>query len=191
MQRSGRGIVTKPTKTIARLFEGDSSGESQTVAKRIERRLEVLRLWLSDGIPLGKTIPSSLNATRLWKDQELGIESIRSPNDFTMTHHVHGRSVRDIAGLLTALRDRYGRPKKTRASHQAQVTKFDRIAIERALEAAVSQWHAERDQHLEGARSAASAEARSLMLLEENADKDRLIADLRRQLAVHQGLRVI
>lgn len=162
----------------------------QTVEKRIERRLEVLREWLSTGVPAGKTIPSSLNKARLWHDNELGIEPIKSPNEFTTTHNDHGRLVRDIAGLLTALQERYKRPQRPKP-RSAEVATFDRSAFDNALAAAVSQWHGERDERLHEKKRADSAQLRSVMLLDENAEKDRLIADLRRQLLSQRGLRAV
>lgn len=170
---------------------GAAAPKSQTIGQRIERRLEILRHWLRDGIPAGKAIPRSLNAARLWEDAGLDIQPIKSPNEFTTTHHEHGQSVRDIAGLLTALRNRYGRPVKPLASRPASAAQFDRRAFDRALEAAVSQWHTERDQRLEEKKRADSAESRSVMLLDENVHKDQLIADLRRQLAAQKGLRIV
>lgn len=163
---------------------------SQTVEKRIERRLEVLREWLSAGVPAGKTIPRSLNETRLWYDNELGIDPIKSPNEFTTTHPNHGRLVRDIAGLLTALLERYKRPKRSKP-RPTEVAMFDRRAFDNALTAAVSQWHSERDERLNEKKRADSAQLRSVILLDENADKDRLIADLRRQLLSQRGLRAV
>ena len=165
----------------------------QTVEQRIERRLEVLREWLRDGVPADESIPASLKAARVWENAELGILPIASPNEFTTTHHLHGNRVRDIGGLLTELKKRFDRPGGSASSPRssAAAAKFDRKAHERQLEAAVSQWHAERDQRLHEKRRADAAEARSVLLLEENARKDALIADLQRQLASHNGLRVV
>jgi len=164
----------------------------QTVEQRIERRLEVLRKWLRDGVPAGESIPASLKAARVWENAELGILPIASPNEFTTTHHLHGSRVRDIGGLLTELRKRFDRPTVASSPRSsAAAAKFDRKAFERQLEAAVSQWHVERSQRLHEKRRADAAEARSLLLLEENARKDALIADLQRQLALHHGLRVV
>lgn len=177
---------------VVDLIAGTAAPKSQTIGQRIERRLEILRHWLRDGIPVGKAIPRSLNAARLWEDVGLNIQPIKSPNEFTTTHHEHGQSVRDIAGLLTALRNRYGRPAKSSvAARPASAAQFDRRAFDRTLEAAVSQWHTERDQRLEERKRADSAESRSAMLLDENAHKDQLIADLRRQLAAQKSLRVV
>ncbi len=164
----------------------------QTVEQRIEKKLEVLREWLRDGVPVGESIPTSLKAARVWESAELGILPIASPNEFTTTHHLHGNKVRDIGSLLTELRKRFDRPASaspTRSSTTA--TRFDRKAFDRQLAAAVSKWHAERDQRLHEKRRADAAEARSVMLLEENAQKDSIIADLQRQLASRDGLRVV
>lgn len=177
-------------ETVIDLIVEKAAPTPQTVKQRIERRLEILREWLRDGMPVGAAIPRSLTAARLWEDKALGVEPIKSPNEFTTTHHEHGRSVRDIADLLTTLRDRYRKPKRV-APRQAQVAKFDRKAVDGALEAAVSQWHTERDRHLQEKRRAADIQTGNVMLLDENADKDRLIADLRRQLSAQTRLRVV
>lgn len=165
-----------------------------TVEQRVERRLEVLRAWDRDGLPFGKTIPASLTEAKDWDDPELGIVPIGSPNDFTKSHPILGDRIRDIAGLITKLAKRYAPAKggpRSRARPTSSTSIFERRAHERQLEAAVSQWHAERDRSLAAAARADAAEARSLALLEENAAKDRLIADLRGQLARRDGLRSV
>lgn len=180
----------KKLQTSATDLVAETVLKRQSVEERIERRLEVLREWLRDGVPAGESIPRSLKVARLWEDAELGILPIASPNEFTTTHHLHGHLVRDVGGLLTALRKRFDRPSRSsNEGNSAPATKFDRKAFDRQLEATVSQWHTERDQQLHAKRRADAAEARSVMLLEENARKDELIADLRRQLAARDGLR--
>ena len=170
------------------------STTKQTVEMRVERRLEVLRDWDRDGPPLGKRIPGSLNEARLWDDPELGILPISSPNEFTQSHAILGERIRHIAGLLTKLGKRHALPKgkrKPRAAQSGSASIFDRKAHDRQLEAAVSQWHAERDRAVAAGTRADAAEARSIALLEENAAKDRLIADLRGQIARREGLRSV
>ena len=180
-----------PQSTIADLV-AESELKRQTVQQRIERRLEVLQEWLREGIPADKTVPKSLKAVRVWNDVELGVLPIVSPNEFTTTHKLHGKLVRDVADLLNALKSRFGKAKKQLPTPPPTTTaKFDRKAFDRLLEAAVSQWHSERDQRLDEKKRAEAAEMRSIMLLEENKQKDKLIADLRRQLAAHRGLRVV
>lgn len=171
-----------------------TSSQRQTVEERVERRLEVLRAWDREGLPIGKTIPASLTKVREWDDPELGIVPISSPNDFTKNHPLLGERIRDIAGLLTKLGRRYAPLNgklKTRTKPTSSTSIFDRKAHERQLQAAVSQWHAERDRSLAAATRADAAEARSIALLDENAAKDRLIADLRGQLARRVGLRSV
>lgn len=164
----------------------------QTVQERIERRLVVLRGWLKDGIPPGKVIPGSLTAARKWDDPELEIQKISSPNEFTTTHPQHRKLVTDVAGLLTALKKRYARPTtSSRAQKPAPTEKFDRSAFDRQLAAATSQWHSERAQRIQEKDRADAANARSLMVLQENAQLEKLIADLRRQLAARKGLRAV
>ncbi|QFT92518.1 hypothetical protein FIU86_06675 [Roseovarius sp. THAF9] len=164
----------------------------RTVEERIEKRLDVLREWARDGLPHDKAVPKSLRAARLWADGDLGIEPINSPNDFTTTHRSYGTRVRDISILLTEIRKKSSRTSCTTTGQAPKpVSKFDRKDFDRQLEAAVSQWHTEREQRLREAKRADSAEARSVVLLEENAQKDELIADLRRQLAAVKRFRVM
>lgn len=178
------------TQVTDLLVQGSSSPKS--VKERIERRLEVLREWLSEGIPPGKAIPSSLTAAREWDDEELRIQRISSPNEFTKTHHQYRQLVTDVAALLTELRRRYSRPtsKSTRRSLDP-TEKFDKNSHQRQLANAVSQWHTERAQHLHEKNRADASDARSVALREENAQMEKLIADLRRQLAKHKGLKAV
>lgn len=162
-----------------------------SVEQRIERRLEVLRHWLREGMPEGKRIPKDLNAARKWDDLELAIVPIASPNEFTTTHPIFGERIRDIAGLLTDLRKKFDRPLKSSLKSAVSAEKFNRKATDRQLQAAVSQWHSERDQRFKEKKRADSAEARTTLLLEESNQKDELIADLRRQLASKKGLRAV
>lgn len=165
---------------------------SESVLEKIERRIEVLRIWLEDGIPEGKSFPRSLTQARLWEDLDSNITSIASPNEFTTTHTRHGRSVRDVAQLIDALKNRYDKPdSKSRKISKTVVEKFDRRRFDQQIEKAVSQWHEERDKHLQQKRRADSAEARSNLLLEENAQKDEQIADLKQKLLIHEGLRTV
>jgi len=166
--------------------------DRESVENRIERRLEVLRNWLESGVPAGKSFPRSLAEARKWEDEELEILPIASPNEFTTTHCLHGRSVRDIGGLLTELKKRYDRPKRSSLKRSVNPKeKFDRKAFDRQLETAISQWHSERDKHLHQKRRADSADARSTLLLVENAQKDEQIADLQSRLVAHEGLRSV
>jgi hypothetical protein len=185
--------MSAPTSSsVADLLVAQAGSPPQPVKQRIERRISVLRGWLRDGIPAGKAVPSSLTAAREWDDEELGIQRISSPNEFTTTHPQHSQLVRDVAGLLTELKKRYQQPASKSTRRKADpADKFDQRAHDRDLKEAVSQWHAERDRHLWQKERADSAEARSVALLEENAQMEKLIADLRRQLAKHKGLKAV
>ena len=185
-------MSTPTSSRVADLVVAQAGSLPQSVKQRIDRRISVLRAWLSDGIPVGKAVPSSLTAAREWDDEELGIQRISSPNEFTTTHPQHRQLVREVAALLTELKKRYGQPVSKSPRRKANpADKFDQRAHDRDLQEAVSQWHAERDQHLWQKERADSAEARSVALLDENAQMEKLIADLRRQLARHKGLKAV
>jgi len=182
----------KGSRSLLSDLVADATLKPQSVEQRIERRLVVLRGWHNDGVPADQSIPGSLKAVRVWEDAELGIMPIASPNEFTTTHPLHGSMVRDIGSLLTALKKRFDRSAKTSSTRAlAAAATFDRRAFDRQLQAAVSQWHTERDQRLQEKRRADAAEARSVMLLDEITRKDTIIADLQRQLAARDGLRVV
>jgi len=106
-------VTGRPTKNVVD-FVAHGVGGPPGVAERIARRKALLSEWLKNGIPPGKhgSLPRSLRAAREWSDAELGIVAIKSPNDFTKQHPVHGEQVRQIAQLLQAIGQRYGRPKK-------------------------------------------------------------------------------
>lgn len=166
-----------------------AGSKPQSVGQRIERRLEILREWLQEGIPVDKSLPKDLTAVRVWEDIELGVARISSPNEFTRTHLIHGARVCAIEALLGALKKHLKEPdgKSNATNAHKTLKKVDRSELERE----VSLWHSERDQRLQEKKRADSAEARSTMLLLESKEKDELIADLRRQLAAKQGLRGI
>lgn len=173
------------------IIESDPKGKHQSIAERIDRRRDLLRSWRRDGVPKNKQVPRNLKEARIWRDAELGIVPISSPNEFTTTHHLHGSLVREIAGLLTALQRPTRQKVKDRKKKPGSLEKFDRKAFDRQLEVVVSQWQTERDQRLHQERRADAAEARSQLLLKENAEKDALVADLRRQIAARKGLGLV
>ena len=183
--------MSAPQQVLSDLIVVAASRQA-SVERRIERRLEVLREWVREGVPAGKTFPASLTGARNWNDPELDIFSVRSPNDFTTTHPLYGSRIRDIAGLLTVLVKRYKHAATAATKRSANAAaKFDRKAFDKQLENVMSQWHTERDQRLHEKRRADAADARSAMLTDENAQKDGIIADLRRQITSSKGLRVV
>ena len=162
----------------------------QSVMARIERRLFVLNAWLAEGIPAGKDFPKNLKAVGAWDDDELGIVRIGSPNEITTTHPLHGEKMLEILGLLKDLEKKYARPRKKVAPNRKGAQRdFDRAAFDSAIQAAVDQWHMQRDLHLVEKKRADSATARSQLLRDESEKKDELIADLRRQISAARGPR--
>lgn len=169
-----------------------STSPSQTVKQRIDRRLTILRNWLDEGIPFAKDIPKSLTAARLWHDEEIGILKISSPNEFTQRHAFNGKDVRAIAGLLTALKKKFGKPgKPARQASSAASAKFDRHVFDAQLNAAVSQWHSQRDGRLSEERRRQAADGRVMLLNDDLKAKDDLIADLTRRLSDRGPLRSV
>lgn len=182
--------MNSATSGVADLLAcGKARGRS--VKDRIERRLDVLRLWLAEGVPEGKLVPSSLTAAREWHDEELGIWPIKSPNDFTKSRSPYRKEVADIAGLITLLRARYTKASRATSRKNPPTSKFDSHALERELSSIASKWHSERSARLQEKDRADAAQARSVQLLEENARLESLIVDLRRQLTSRQSLKVV
>ena len=180
---------TRSTAAADLLAEGAST--RQSIAQRIKRRLEVLMEWKVHGVPAGKTVPKSLRSAREWEDPELGILEISSPNEFTTTHLVHGEQVREIQLLANELLKQGRDAADTDGEVMEPPAAFDRQRFDRLLEVAVSQWHAERDRHLEQKRRAESAEGRNALLQQEIKQKDALISELRKQIASPLGLRSV
>jgi hypothetical protein len=182
---------------VVDLVSVTSPAKLPSVAQRIERRIELLTQWLRNGIPPGKTVPPSLNKAREWHDETLGILPIGSATDFASTNKIHGQRIKDFDKLRREVLERYAPPPGTkksgnrRRSRPPSAKKVDRTISALHITAAVSQWHSERDQRLAEQARAVSAEARSVQLLKENAEKDVLVADLRRQLASHIGLKAV
>lgn len=174
-----------------------SPAKLPSVAQRIEHRIELLTHWLENGIPPGKMVPPSLNKAREWHDEALGILPIGSATDFATTNRIHGQRIKAFDKLRRNVLERYAPPPGTkksgnrRRSRPPSAKKIDRTISDLHITAAVSQWHSERDQRLAEQARAASAEGRSIQLLKENAEKDVLLADLRRQLASHIGLKAV
>jgi hypothetical protein len=177
---------------VADLVAGSGSPR-QSVKERINRRLEVLREWMRNGIPSGRELPKSLTEVRLWEDPEMGIFKISSPNEFTTTHPVYGKLIGDIGSLLSILHaNARSKPSKQPSPGRTNVAeRFDRKDFEGQLGAAVSQWQSQRDQRIQETKRANAAEARCNLLVDEIKERDALISELRRQIASREGLRAV
>lgn len=115
--------------------------------------MSILRDWLRDGTPSGKSAPETLREARLRNDAEPSFPPIRSTSDFTRTRPVFGRSLAQIADLLIEIRSRHGRQKNAKAGGVSSRTS-DREMRHRAMEAAVSRWHSKREGHFRKGRRA-------------------------------------
>jgi hypothetical protein len=166
--------------------------EPMSVQDRVRQRVVVLRQWLDQGIPTGRlgTVPRSLRGARVWEDAEFLIRKIGSPNDFTVTHRTWGREVQEIARLIAALHAKYRRPNQ-KAPTSVAAKKADTEARDSVMRNVVSQWHTERAKVVELTARAASEIARCRLLQQECDQRDREIADLRRQLMKKRGLSVV
>lgn len=187
--------MTQHESNVTPLSSAAGMARTQSIAQRIESRLRLLRRWLQEGVPLGQPVPASLTEARLWHEPMLGILRISSPNEFTQKHPIHGGQVKAIAELLTKIRRKYKASKRPSAGSKDRPvglqTALDHSEVNRQLVAAVSQWQAERAAHLHQKGLADAAAARERNLLTESDMKDRVISELRRELASRKGLRVV
>lgn len=147
-----------------------------SVEQRIQARIDLLKVWFSDGIPAGlrQSLPNSLTQLRAWKLEEHGIEPIGSPNDFTKTHPRYGTLVSEAQEALTRLLKKYpasGTALRRRAKAKPNVdTRPD-------YEKLVSNYHMERDQRLAAEKRAMMADLRTRQAEEELAALRRKIAE--------------
>lgn len=184
----------KPHSNVVDLVALDRDSRP-SVKVRIERRLEVLRGWLKNGVPTGHSVPKSLTVARRWENEALGIQPIVSPNEFTTTHPYHGKLVRELSSLLTELSKRNSGFAGIPATLAAPpVNKFDERARKQQLENLTSQWHTERQVSVRQRKRADSLAARNSKLQTEIDAKDRLIEELRSHLQLApdaRGLRSV
>jgi hypothetical protein len=157
-----------------------------SVKSRIEARIRLLDEWFETGIPAGRrsAIPTSLTQLRKWELVEHGIEPIRSPNEFTLTHPVVGGFVQRAERSMRRLLQKYpssGRPTPNRdVSVASQGPRPD-------YEGLASLYHMERDKRLAAESRANLAEQKCRDLEEELAALRRIIS----QDATARKLRVI
>lgn len=168
-----------------------------SLAERVARKRRTLEHWEKDGVPVEKlpTLPRSLRAARVWRDEELGLYPIGSPNDFTTLHPQWGREVEDIEKLIRVLHKRYKAEKAKLASGPApqRLQAFDVTAAElkQENETLIRQWNEARLEAAEYKSRAESAEARlsrkQVALTEVRAE----LAALKRQLERKAQLRLV
>lgn len=164
-----------------------------SVRDRVQRRLELLRLWEKQGLPPNYVacLPHSLRKIAQWSDVDLGVYPILSPNDFSTQHPVWGESVREIQSCLVRLSSRTSSAVRKKTGVVASNTRNDLQAVERLLADTISRWHSVREELLRERDRANSAEARCARMSLQCQDKDALIAELRRKLAAFESIRAI
>lgn len=155
---------------------------------RVQKKRQVLQEWLDDKIPYGKGLPASLNEVRLWKDSELGLYRIGSPNNFTSIHPTVGEDVTAIAAILTKLKAKIkrGRIKAHSAKKKPTISASE---IEQALSVLVAQWHMAREEARKDRVRADNAERSRDIAREDCRQLREELAEIRRRMAV--GLTVV
>ena len=83
--------------------QGAADSNKVDAQERIQRKLEVLKSYRTDGIPLGAFVPQSMNQFRAWEDKPKGIFRIGSPNTMSATSSPHNRElIEKVKSLLEA-----------------------------------------------------------------------------------------
>jgi hypothetical protein len=161
-----------------------------SLQSRVQRKREILQLWLNDGVPHDKflSLPRSLTEARKWEDPELGIYAIGSPNNFTTRHREVGRDVQAIGALLTKLRDKVKLP-PSKARAVPRKPGISVKEIHQAMSALISQWHIAREEARKQRTRADVAEKHRDIARKELRDMEVELARLRRQ--VFGGLSVV
>lgn len=150
--------------------------KGMSVEQRIQARIDLLKVWFSDGIPAGlrQLLPKSLTQLRVWKLEEHGIEPIGSPNDFTTTHSRYGSLVSEAQEALTRLLKKYPASGAARRRRPKAPPSADSRP---EYEKVVSYYHMERDQRLSAEKRAMMADLRTQQAEEELAALRRKIAE--------------
>lgn len=160
------------------------SRKAYCLKERVERKRDLLNKWLIEGVPHNylETLPTSLNAARVWTIPELGIQPIGSPNSFTTTHVDVGEEVKAISDLVRKLQSKLLTPKRNKKISALRPT-ISAKDIEKTMSALVSQWHAARNDALHWKEQAVRAQKHRDIAREELKARDAEIAELRRRLA--------
>lgn len=157
-----------------------------TLEERVRQKRDVLRRWLTEGVPPDKlaSIPQSLTEARLWEDTDPDwrVYRIGSPNSFTKGNDVVGELVAEIAGLLTRLRNKVKKPTRVPRAESARSQKISVGEIEAAFSAMASQWHKTREELRKEKERATTAENLLAIITREKEEQDKELADLRRRL---------
>ncbi len=168
-----------------------------SLAERVARKRRVLEGWKKDGVPVEKlsTLPRSLRDARVWRDDELGLHPIGSPNEFTTLHPQWGKEVEGIQDLIRALLKRYRTEKAKPASEPApQPTQDFNVALAvltRENETLIRQWNEARLEAAEYKSRAESSEARLARKQAVLAEVRAELAALKRQLERKTQLRLV
>ena len=166
---------------------GESNAQRlEFVVGQIERRLEVLRSWALEGVPVGETLPRSLNWVRSWDSPALGISRIGSSSSFTTTHPVHGGAVRQVVEVLERLARAHPRERDAPGSGGGARAKADRAkaASYKAMLSEAANTYVALSVELSDAKRDLRVTHQTLRSLEgENARQKEEIRELRRRLA--------
>jgi len=167
------------------------------LAERVARKRRILEAWKNEGVPVDKlpTLPRSLRAARVWHDNELGLYSIGSPNDFTTLHPQWGKEVEEIEDLIRTLHRRYkveeAKPASGPAPRAIQAVNVTLAELNRERETLIRQWNEARLEAAEYKSRAESAEARLTRKQAALADVRAELVALKRQLERKAHLRLV
>jgi hypothetical protein len=166
-------------------------GPLPSIEERIARKLEVLREWTQNGVPVEHlgSMPRSLRDARTWEDVKLNVYKIGSPNEFVKTHDRWGESLvqieRCIFDLVEAYRVNRVLPKKSRKVEKP-ANEVELISLREQMRNLVRQWNEAREEADSWKGKAVSAERRlsrtKTALAEARAEISRLKSAQRQRL---------
>jgi hypothetical protein len=147
-----------------------------SLRKRIEDKVAVLRNWTESGVPKGQrdNVPNSLRAFGRWVDSSLGLEKITRPAALS-TKGPNGTLLREAGSLMGHLIKTF-RIHPTKSDELARL-KVDNAKLELYLQKVTNGWHKQRSDNLSLKSELSKAE-----LQLSNADQE--IGDLKKQLRV-------
>jgi len=144
-----------------------------TLQSQIQKRLELLKLWVNSGVPGGLVLPRSLAQVRRWKNTGLGIVPIGSTSSFTKTHRKYGASVSQIESHLKRLQVKHSKKARRSGNARARDLILQNEEYKAALTAAANRY-AMQTVALE------SSEAQARMLQQAVEELEEEIAALKR-----------
>ena len=130
---------------------------------QIQKRLELLQLWVGTGVPMGFMLPRSLAGIRRWKNPDLGIHPIGSTSSFTKSHPKHGSLITQIDACLKHILKKPSKKTRRNSDARSRALKRQNDEFKAALTAAANQYVVQR-VHIERTEA-------QVRILEQNVEE--------------------